>query len=59
MFLSKALYPLLSTGSTQEERKSSEHEGKIVDCDVKHQRKASRVCKLTRALIYEINQFSL
>ena len=34
MSLSKSPYPLLSTGSTQEDRKSS-----IVDWDLKHQRK--------------------
>ena len=36
---SKILYPLLSTGSTQEGRKLSRHDWKIVDCDVKHQNK--------------------
>ena len=37
--LSNTLYPLLSTGSTQEDRKMSQHDWKIVDCDVKHQHK--------------------
>ena len=32
--LSKTLYPLLSTGSTQEDRKASQH-----DWDLKHQHK--------------------
>ena len=31
--LSKTLYPLLGTGSTQEDRKSSQHDCKIVDWD--------------------------
>ena len=35
--LIKTLYPLLSTGSTQED--PSRHDGKIVDCDVKNQDK--------------------
>ena len=39
MFLSKTFYPLLSTGSTQEDRKSSRHDLKIVEWDVKHQQK--------------------
>ena len=34
--LSKTLYPLLNTGSTQEDRKLSRHDCKIVDLDVKH-----------------------
>ena len=32
-------YPLLSTGSTQEDRKLSRHELKIVERDIKHQHK--------------------
>ena len=32
---SKTLYPLLSTGSTQEERKSFRHDWNVVDWDVK------------------------
>ena len=35
--LSKTHYPLLKTGSTQEDRKSSWHDWKIVDWDVKYQ----------------------
>ena len=35
--MSKTLYPLLSIGSTQEDRKSSRHDLKLVDWDVKHQ----------------------
>ena len=34
--LYKTLYPLLSTGSTQKDRKSSRHGQKITDWDVKH-----------------------
>ena len=37
MSLSKTLYPLLSTGSTQED--PSQHNWKIVDWDVKNQNK--------------------
>ena len=37
MSLSKSLYPLLSTGSTQEDL--SLHDGKFVDWDVKNQNK--------------------
>ena len=37
--LSKILYPLLSTGSTQKDRKTSQLDRKIVDWDVKHQHK--------------------
>ena len=36
---SKTLYPLLRTGSTQEDRKLSPHDCKIVNWDVKHQHK--------------------
>ena len=35
--MSKTLNPLLSTGSTQEVW--SQHDGKIVDCDIKNQSK--------------------
>ena len=35
--LSKTLYHLLGTGSTQEDRKMSRHDGKVVDWDLKHQ----------------------
>ena len=37
--LSKKLSPLLSTGSMQEDRKVSRHDGIIVAWDVKHQHK--------------------
>ena len=37
--LSKTLYPLLSTGSIQEDRKSFQHDRKIIHWDVKYQRK--------------------
>ena len=37
MSLSKSLYPLLSTGSAQQDRKMYKQEGKIVDWDVKHE----------------------
>ena len=43
LFLSKTLYALLSTGSTKEDRKSSRHDWKIVDCDVKHQYKQNKL----------------
>ena len=36
---SKTLYPLLSTGSTQKVRKTSQHDWKIVEWDIKHQHK--------------------
>ena len=39
MSLSKIPYLLLSTGSNQEDKKSSQHDWKIVDWDVKHQNK--------------------
>ena len=35
--LTKLLYSLLSTGSTQEDRKASRHDLKFVDWDEKHQ----------------------
>ena len=35
--LSMTFYPMLSTGSTQKDRKLSGHDCKIVDWDVKHQ----------------------
>ena len=41
----KTLYPLLSTGSTQEYRKMSWHYWKIVDWDVKHQYKQTKMFK--------------
>ena len=43
MFFSKILYPLLSTGSTQEDRKMSRHYLKIVDWGVKHQHKQTNI----------------
>ena len=43
MLLKKTLYPLLSIGSTQEDRYSSQHNLKIVDWDVKHQHKQNKV----------------
>ena len=36
MYLSKTLYPLLSTGSTQEDRKSYQHDCKTVDWELNH-----------------------
>ena len=53
MFLSKTFYPLNSFGSTQEDRKSSRHDLKIVEWDVKHQNKtnftsSSCICKQSR-----------
>ena len=49
MSLSKTLYLLLSTGSTQEDRKTSQHDRKIVDWDLKHSYIQNR---LIRAFIY-------
>ena len=43
MSLSKKLYPLLSIGSTQEDRKLSRHHCKIVNWNVKHQNKLTHV----------------
>ena len=43
MSLSMTLYLLLSTGSTQENRKSSQHDLRIVDWEVKHKHKHFRV----------------
>ena len=40
MFLSRTLYPLLSTGSTQEGL--SRHDRKIVDWDIKNQNKQNK-----------------
>ena len=37
--LSKPFYPLLSTCSTQYDRKMSRHNGKMIACEVKHQYK--------------------
>ena len=42
--LSKTLYLLLSTGSTQEDMKLSQHDWKIVDWDVKHQNEVQNQC---------------
>ena len=39
MSLTMALCPLLSTGSTQENRKTSLHDLKIADLGIKHQHK--------------------
>ena len=41
--LNKTLYPLLSTGSTQEDRKLSQHDWKIVDWNVKLQHKQNDI----------------
>ena len=41
MPLSKTLYPLLSTGSTKENRKMFRDDWENVDWDVKHQHKQS------------------
>ena len=46
MSLSKKLYPLLSTGSTQEDRKHPNMTEKIDDWDVKHQHKKGINMKL-------------
>ena len=40
--LSKAIYLLLNTGSTKEDRKTSGHDLKVVDWDVKHQIKQTK-----------------
>ena len=45
MSFSKTLYPLLSVGSTEEDLKTSRHDGKIVDWTVKLQHKQTKqVC---------------
>ena len=44
--LRKTLYPLLGTGSTQEYRKLSQNDCKIVDWDIKHQHKLYNYVKL-------------
>ena len=38
-FLEQTLYSLFSTGSTQEDKKASQHDWKIVDRNAKHQYK--------------------
>ena len=43
MSLSKILNPLLSTDSTQKDRKLFQHDLKIVDLDVKHQNKTKSI----------------
>ena len=43
MSLSKMYYPLLSTGSIQEDRTSPQHDRKSVDWDLKHQNKMSEL----------------
>ena len=58
VFLSKTIYPLLSTVSTQED--PSEHNGKVVDWDVNNQIKLNKSFKklyycvigLVQALLY-------
>ena len=40
--LGKTLYLLLSTGPTQEDRKLSQHDGIIVDWELKHQHKQNK-----------------
>ena len=42
--MSKTLYLLLSTGSTQGDRNMSRHGWNIVDWDLKHQHKQTRIC---------------
>ena len=42
MSLRQTHYPLLSTGSTQDDGKSSRHYRKIDDLDVKHQNKETK-----------------
>ena len=39
MSLSKTLYPLLSTGLIQEDRKLSQYDLKIIDLDINHENK--------------------
>ena len=50
MFLSKTFYPLLSTGSNQEDRKASQHDRQIVDWDAKHQHKQIKIYPLENSL---------
>ena len=42
VYLSKTLYPLLNTGSTQEDSKTFRHDRKRVGWDVKHQHKQTK-----------------
>ena len=42
MSLSKTLYPLLSTGLTQEDRETSGHYLKIVDWNIMHQHESNQ-----------------
>ena len=41
--LSKTLYPLLNTGSTQEDRKLSQHDCRIVNLDVNIEHRKNRL----------------
>ena len=47
MSFSKTLYPQLSTGSTQEDRKTCQHDLKIVDWDIKYQQKQKSIIRLS------------
>ena len=55
VFMSKTLYLLLDTGSTQEDRKSSQHELKIVDKGHKASNQINKnrlcLCELSLTLI--------
>ena len=48
-YLSKTLYPVLSTGSARESRKTCKHNCKIVDWDVTHQQKQKKNCLIKQA----------
>ena len=45
--LSNTLHPLLSTGSTQEDRKISRHDLKIVDFEVKHKKTNNKLLSIS------------
>ena len=57
--MSKTFYPLISTGSTQEDRKSSRHDIKIVEWDVKHQHKQNSPLQAVFANSPDSNVFIL
>ena len=57
VYLSKSLYSMLSTGSTQEGRKSSQHDWKIVDWDTKHQHKQTN--QVFASYLQQVNWYLL
>ena len=55
MSFSKTLYPLLSTGSTQE---TSQHDRKFVDWDIKHQLKQTKLPRTVTIKDFVISDIS-